>query len=157
MRPEFRRPHGKVFASVRKALRSLGNPVKLISVGDPVTYNLIEAGRIPDMAVVDGMEERKPFTKEIVLPHPEVRARNPRGMITRELWDAVRENMGRKVKIFVEGEEDLAVLPCLLLAPEGSIILYGQPRQGVVLMEVTKEKKAEGWDLLRRMLEHGKG
>jgi len=41
----------------------------------------------------------------------------------------------------VDGEEDLAVIPCVLMAPEGSLILYGQPGEGVVLVETDKVKE----------------
>jgi uncharacterized protein (UPF0218 family) len=36
----------------------------------------------------------------------------------------------------VDGEEDLAVLPCLLNSPKDAFILYGQPNEGVVLVKV---------------------
>lgn len=40
--------------------------------------------------------------------------------------------------ILVDGEEDLAVLPCILTAPSGSLVLYGQPGEGLVVCEVDK-------------------
>jgi len=47
---------------------------------------------------------------------------------------------GNKVLIVVDGEEDLAVLPCVITAPPGTVVLYGQPGEGVVLCEVDKFK-----------------
>ena len=47
--------------------------------------------------------------------------------------------------VLVDGEEDLAVLPLILILPDSSVILYGQPNEGVVFCEVnpTLRKKAE--------------
>ena len=37
------------------------------------------------------------------------------------------------VTVLVDGEEDLAVIPLVMAATDGAIVLYGQPHQGVVL------------------------
>ena len=43
------------------------------------------------------------------------------------------------VRITVFGEEDLLVLPVCIHAPDNSIVLYGQPNEGLVLVEITTE------------------
>ena len=43
--------------------------------------------------------------------------------------------------VLVDGEEDLAVIPLVIAAPDGAIVLYGQPRQGVVFRIVNSEAK----------------
>ncbi len=50
--------------------------------------------------------------------------------------------------VFVDGEEDLAVIPLVLASPDGSIILYGQPGEGVVLREVDESARREARVLL---------
>jgi len=74
-------------------------------------------------------------------------------VITQELIDAIRNNVNSKepVRIFVDGEEDLAVIPACEFAPTGSLVLYGQPREGVVAVEVTEEKRRETRELMGRM------
>ena len=57
--------------------------------------------------------------------------------------------------IFVEGEEDLAVLPLVLAAPLGVIILYGQPKEGVVLREVDAQAKALAAAFVDRFVHEG--
>ncbi len=52
----------------------------------------------------------------------------------------------------VDGEEDLAVLPCVLTAPPESVVLYGQPGEGVVLCEVDRFK-----DIAKEFMDKFKG
>jgi len=78
---------------------------------------------------------------------PGVKVTNPPGHITNELVNAVKEAYlgiikdGKQRIIEVDGEEDLAGVPAVLLAPLGSLVLYGQPGEGVVVVEVTEERK----------------
>jgi len=53
--------------------------------------------------------------------------------------------------IIVEGEEDLLTLIAVLYAPEKSIIVYGQPRCGIVLVEANFDKKEQVKKLLKEM------
>ncbi|HOP09469.1 MAG TPA: DUF359 domain-containing protein, partial [Candidatus Methanofastidiosa archaeon] len=71
--------------------------------------------------------------------------------ITRELWDAIRDCDLDNRKIFIDGEEDLATLPAIFFAPEGAIVVYGQPDEGIVIVNVTDEKKKEVYSILSRM------
>ncbi len=125
----------------------------VITVGDASSYSFLKAGIEPDMIIIDGKEKRKPFGREIVYEYPEVRVSNPPGGITLELWKLV-ENLipeiegGIKRKVIVEGEEDLAVLPCVIFAPEGSLVFYGLFDR-LVRIEVTRKKK----DRMERLLE----
>jgi len=57
----------------------------------------------------------------------------------------------RKTQIFVDGEEDLAVLPAMILAPDASIIIYGQPDEGIVLIKVDEEMRNRAKDILKKM------
>ncbi|MBM3212057.1 DUF359 domain-containing protein, partial [Candidatus Poribacteria bacterium] len=50
----------------------------------------------------------------------------------------------------VIGEEDLAGVPAILLSPLGTVVLYGQPQQGIVVVEVSEEKKRQLLQLLDR-------
>lgn len=51
--------------------------------------------------------------------------------------------------ILVSGEEDLAVIPCILLSPLETLVLYGQPDKGMVEIEVTLEIKNSLCTLLK--------
>jgi uncharacterized protein (UPF0218 family) len=55
----------------------------------------------------------------------------------------------------VDGEEDLLTLVAIMVAPAGSIIAYGQPATGIVLVRVTPNKKNEIKALIDQMKKTG--
>ena len=74
-----------------------------------------------------------------------LKAKNPAGTITDDLWETIGQAMelsgdGNCHVIEVDGEEDLAVLPCILMASDETTILYGQPNEGLVLLKVYDAK-----------------
>ncbi len=69
-----------------------------------------------------------------------------------EAWQIVKRAIGgREAVIYVEGEEDLLVLPVILEAPNNAFVVYGQPSQGLVVVTVTPSKKREVADMMDRM------
>jgi hypothetical protein len=69
-----------------------------------------------------------------------INVKNPAGTLTDELICALTYAvLHPPVTINVDGEEDLAVLPLIIAAPLGAIVLYGQPHQGVVMRIVNRE------------------
>jgi len=115
---------------------------KTIAVGDVVSLTLRENGIVPLLSVYDGMTERHEVTGFASLVERqgwrETVVANPAGMITRGMDDAVRNALtGTSEIIRVEGEEDLALLPCILHAPNGTVVFYGWPGEG--MMAVTTD------------------
>lgn len=156
VRPILQRPLGKLFTDISKAIKHIRKlrPVRLITVGDIVTSGFLNAGLKPDIAVVDFIVMRSQAGEKIKgliesFDAPAVRLKNPAGVITPELWKSF-ENARFPVKIIVEGEEDLAALPAVITAPNGSVVVYGQPKEGVVLVEVTDKKRGEFQKLLKK-------
>jgi uncharacterized protein (UPF0218 family) len=45
--------------------------------------------------------------------------------------------------IIVDGEEDLLAIPAVLEAPLRALIVYGQPSQGIVVVEASSQRKAK--------------
>lgn len=149
VRPLLKRPLGQLFSSVTTAIEYLQQlrPTRLIAVGDIVTADLIEAGLMLDVAVVDFLVMRSPVDKKIrgtidSFDVKIVRVKNPAGTITQELRTALDEAKP-PLKIIVDGEEDLATLPAVLSAPLGSVVVYGQPDEGIVIVEVNEPKRRE--------------
>ena len=59
--------------------------------------------------------------------------------------------MNSPVRIFVNGEEDLLVLPVCVHAPENSVVMYGQPHEGLVIVRITDEIRNKAQSLLDLM------
>jgi len=53
----------------------------------------------------------------------------------------------------VEGEEDLLTLVVMVTAPLGSLVVYGQPNEGLVLVEVNGEAREKACLFLENMIE----
>ena len=51
----------------------------------------------------------------------------------------------------MDGEEDLLALAAVLFAPFGSMVVYGQPKQGIVVIDVTEDSKRRIHDIVERM------
>jgi uncharacterized protein (UPF0218 family) len=112
-------------------------------VGDYITAYLFRHNIKPNLFIVDDKIMRKQIPPidadaDIVLA-----VKNPAGTITDQAWSAIETTSSsrRCTRIQVDGEEDLLALVAILTAPLNSIVLYGQPLQGVVLVRVTTEMK----------------
>jgi uncharacterized protein (UPF0218 family) len=161
MRAEFKKPVGTLYSSISEAkdtINSLGNKSLIISIGDVTTRNMLDEGITPDVGIVDNMIERQPSDYEICYDNVTLKTKNPPGTITDQMWKTIKEGFslvekaGYNVLIVVDGEEDLSAIPCMVMAPAGSIIFYGQPGEGVILCEVDEIKeKAE--DLIKKLEE----
>ena len=69
---------------------------------------------------------------------------NPAGTISQESWQAIKNALKQEAAtVIVEGEEDLLALPAILEAQLNALIVYGQPSQGIVIVEVTSQRKAK--------------
>nr|WP_282731284.1 DUF359 domain-containing protein [Methanobacterium alcaliphilum] len=150
LRSEFKKPLGDLHTSFQEAVKDLPDDKFIISVGDVTTKNLIESKKYPQLGIIDNKIQRKDSNHEIDYKTTILNAKNPPGTITKNLWETIDQALNSSLEseqnylIVVDGEEDLAVLPCILLAPEDSIILYGQPNEGVVVVKVgAVKKKAE--------------
>lgn len=120
-------------------------PSMVIAVGDTVSRNLHKYGVKAQLLITDSERKRKK-TEQAVFPAKRVvRVENPQGTITEEAIVAVRKALEspEQVHIVVDGEEDLLALVAVLHAPDGSLVVYGQPGEGIVVVRVTPEKKAE--------------
>ncbi len=146
---ELRKPLGRVVKEIGKE-EIKG---KVVSVGDMVTMVLQKNGIIPDIAVVDYRIERKEYKGERFHAEEIIKVRNPAGMITRELWNAIATayTKDKSILIEVEGEEDLAALPAIYLAPDNTTVIYGLPSKGMVVVEVGEEERKKVGNFLKEI------
>ncbi|HDM60358.1 MAG TPA: DUF359 domain-containing protein [Archaeoglobus veneficus] len=157
LRAECRKPQGR--------LCSIESTNPIASVGDVVSYSLLRMNRKPMIIIFDGRTERRAFEKideleKLSAEYTRLDVRNPPSTITSELVFAIKRAVekaeeGVKTKIFVKGEEDLAVLPLICLLPSGSVV-YGQPGEGVVEVRITPEKKLLILQLMEQMEKLGR-
>jgi uncharacterized protein (UPF0218 family) len=141
-------------------LKLLKKEKYIVSVGDKVTYTLLKHGINPILCIVDYKLERKPYPSEmkaVIQRFSTIRLqiKNPPGTITDELWDAIK-TVFKNIKngpvcIEVEGEEDLASLAAIYLAPGGVTVIYGLPNKGVVVVKATTAHKQKVKEVLDRM------
>jgi len=163
MRAELKTPLGRLLAGESsetvyelKNLIEKEKPPFFAVVGDFTTHNILEAGLKPDLVVVDNRVMRSEVEPVDLGDRAKISTSNPAGTVASGAWDALKEavTLKREASVVVEGEEDLMVLPLISLTPEGSIIVYGQPREGMVVIEVTAEMKTWTEDFLSRMEEY---
>jgi len=105
-----------------------------VAIGDASTETLLSLGFPPDIEVVDGREMRIMRDPPISNYESLIKVKNPPSCLTEEALLAVSDALSAKmpVRIFVDGEEDLLALPIMALYPIGTIVVYGQPRIGLV-------------------------
>jgi uncharacterized protein (UPF0218 family) len=110
----------------------------VITVGDRVTETVGKLGRTPDLQIVDSVERRQRRQAPNVRFSRLYRAANPAGRITSEAVAAIDLALKGPLpaRVLITGEEDLLALPAVALAPDGTALFYGQPGEGVVLVDV---------------------
>ena len=127
-------------------LTKIGSEPIVITVGDRTTENMINLGIMPQIQIVDGLEKRNqrlvPVDDTI---NTNLSCKNPPGEITEESTQVIQKAFSCKlpVRIIVNGEEDLLVLPVCIFAPENSVVMYGQPNEGLVIVHITPEIRAK--------------
>jgi hypothetical protein len=132
----------------------------LVAVGDMVTATLLDAGYDVSLAVFDFKTKRtqeRDFHRRLGnIPGKRLHAKNPPATVTLELWKALQTafllvGTGQRVGIEVEGEEDLAAIPAIIMAPKGARVLYGMPGKGMVVVKVDEDSQKNAGALLGLM------
>ena len=125
----------------------------IITVGDRTTEKMINFDLIPSLQIIDGLEKR--IKRDIIKlgNASELNIDNPAAEITMQSIEIIKKafTMNSPIRLTVNGEEDLLVLPVCIHAPENSVILYGQPNKGLVLVQITTEIRNKAQALLDLM------
>jgi len=126
----------------------------VITVGDKTTENMLQLGLNPQVQIIDCLEKRN---KRLVSINGEINTKlsckNPPGEITEGSIQVIKKAFSSEppVRIIVDGEEDLLVIPVCILAPENSVVMYGQPNEGLVIVQITPEIRAKVQKILDTM------
>ena len=160
LRKKLKKPLGTLirgsFAETAKRFSEMVNseqPSSIIAVGDTVSKNLAKNHILAKLSIIDNKCMRKNVQSTPLATEKPFHVKNPQGTITEEAITAVQEALqgNQHAQIVVEGEEDLLTLIAIMNAPQGSFVLYGQPHEGIVVVNVTRSKKTEVSELLRAM------
>jgi uncharacterized protein (UPF0218 family) len=151
LRSKLKKPWGKVFEGKKtEVLKKFNkflknkNPKKIITVGDFCSTNLSSK-----IKIFDGKIKRRKIKK--VLPYS-LKCQNPKGTIQKEVWEIIKKAIKEEKNVFVEGEEDLLVIPSVLLAPKNSLVIYGFPGRGICVILVNEKTKKKIKNLLKLFL-----
>ncbi|MBI2029195.1 pantetheine-phosphate adenylyltransferase [Candidatus Gottesmanbacteria bacterium] len=147
LRDSLHFPIGDFYTNLESILSKYSHTTMIISVGDFLYQSMLKAYNKPNLAFIDNKND-----------HFDYQAKNPAGRVTKNLFTvtkkAIKDYLSNKknLVIYVNGEEDLTVLPAILLSPLDSLILYGQPaidsqKSGIVAVVVSEEKKKWASDI----------
>ncbi|MGQ9468833.1 MAG: GTP-dependent dephospho-CoA kinase family protein [Nitrososphaerales archaeon] len=134
--------------------RHIGKSEMIITVGDATTERLIQLGIIPSIQIVDGKEMRVKRALPLSSVEDLIRAQNPAGHISKEALMALSSAIKAKkpVRVVIDGEEDLLTLPSVALSPDGTTVLYGQPKKGIVIIKVNRVSKRKAISYMNKMI-----
>jgi GTP-dependent dephospho-CoA kinase len=164
---ELKKPQGILIpdAQVKKENlnKYLVNAKRIVSVGDRTTKRLLSFGIVPDISVIDGYERRRKSNYNELRVELELKnlgknpvlaiCKNPKGTISDESISIIKKSLrlAGPVIIKIEGEEDLLALPFFHLSELSSIVVYGQPLEGMVLVRVTRAIRAKAKRIIRML------
>lgn len=141
-------PDGNLSMEVLKPYFELDGFV--VCVGDKTTERIHDLGFSPALEIVDNFERRIAKERVRYLGRIEnlVRTENRPGSISLDALrklskclDLVNENKGSTFRLEVIGEEDLLALPVIAFFPKGTVTLYGQPGEGLVVVSSDMSKQ----------------
>lgn len=142
LREELKKPFGTVILGKKESVAKKFNEFcqkkrfkKIITVGDFCSKNLKS-----DVKIFDGRVERN---RKIPLLKYDLIFSNPPAALDKKCWQITEKAIKENKNIFVDGEEDLLVLPCVLVSKENYLVVYGYPKKGICLIEVSSKKKRE--------------
>lgn len=120
---------------------------KIITVGDYCSLNLPS-----DVKIFDGRIGRN---KMAPLQEYSFSCWNPPASINKEVWKTLKKAISKNGNVFIDGEEDLLVIPSVLLSRKKTAVVYGFANKGICLIEVSPEIK-KGFRKLLKKFRKGK-
>lgn len=165
LRKELKKPQGLLivgpFEKTMKKLKKFieeESPSLIVSVGDIVSRNMIKYDVSPNVVIVDNKVMRKPIHPITVDADQTFYAKNPPGTITDEAWVTIKNAIDQKGKtrVIIEGEEDLLTIAVVLSAPKDTLVVYGQPKSGIVVVMVEEETKERMEGIVNNMKQSSK-
>ena len=92
IRPLLKKPFGKVYKGKdlkpAEEIKADLKGEKVIVVGDVTLKNILAVGIRPSLAIID-LKTKRNIKEDSAFKEKTVKAKNPPGMITKELWDEI--------------------------------------------------------------------
>lgn len=166
----FKKPLGKLISGSKKNLSWAGLQAfdqlshthypLIITIGDISTQAFLLNHLPLDLAVFDNRCQRQAVSPQLHLRLKKqadfcFHTVNPPGTLSPQTIQTINQTLTHlKNKsqgiIEVAGEEDLLVLPLVLLSPLKTLIFYGQPNKGLVRIQVSEKIKVKTLKLLQK-------
>lgn len=146
----------KIIREVKRMIIEESPPL-VISVGD-YTSEMLRRGGVPvNLYIIDGRVERvcvdlfKPEGMKVIRAVNEPGTLNPEAVA--KLHELIQERDLKNTVLFIKGEEDILTLAVILSAPDHTIIIYGQPKEGSVVVRVESGVRKFAWKILSLAVE----
>ncbi|MDQ6722784.1 MAG: GTP-dependent dephospho-CoA kinase family protein [Thermoproteota archaeon] len=141
----------KIYPFIRKSN-------KIITVGDTTTEKFVEFGYVPDLSIIDNKEKRIMKCKIIEFEVDKIiTCENRPGEINMQVIDLIKKLTTmkfNKIQIIIEGEEDLVALPLFMYSPDKWTIFYGQPNEGLVVVEINNTIRKRAKSIFNKVFSH---
>ncbi|MGA2875336.1 MAG: DUF359 domain-containing protein [Nitrososphaerales archaeon] len=129
-----------------------------VCVGDRTTEKISELGFSPNLEIIDMFERRSSRSPPRTgLLDQVFNAINEAGTISSDALqkldlclDFLLRNRKSTIRLVVQGEEDLLALPVVAFFPEDTVVFYGQPGEGMVIVN-SKESRRKAKEILERL------
>lgn len=153
LRKKLREPYGTpIFAREEKVIKKFKEIFKekkfkkVITIGDYCSLTIPS-----DVKIFNGRIGRN---KKIPVQGYSFTGLNPPAAINKDIWQILKKAIKDNKNVFIKGEEDLLVIPCILLAKNREVIVYGVRDKGICFIEVCAEIKKDVRKILNRFRKH---
>jgi uncharacterized protein (UPF0218 family) len=161
LRNELKQPWGKLRRSLSPSdlneVLSVGERERrsdIVCVGDRTSQVVFSLGIQPRVYIVDGIERRKRI-EVLDLPFNSiVLTSNMRGGLSMRGLKALQVAWLARppVRVDVLGEEDILAVATFALYPLQTVVLYGQPNAGIVVVKITSKIRTRAEAFLSRFI-----
>lgn len=141
----LKKPLGRVYKTYEEILK-LSKRYRIVAVGDITTLALLAMGILPHLAVFDYRVMRKALKEpranilRWTFKHAK-KIKNPQGTISDTILKNAKSLLKHGGAIAIDGEEDLTALAFIRHADKKTIVMYGQPHEGVVIVMPNQKTK----------------
>ena len=118
-----------------------------VTVGDRTTERMHEFGLSPLLEIIDSVEKRSRRIPPLNSENDRLifKTVNNAGSINSDALSLLslcldRIEQGSKLRLEVEGEEDLLALPIIAFYPVTTVTFYGQPNEGMVIVRSSDDR-----------------